>query len=366
MLRAATSLLLVLACLSIPASGHSAVTAFRLNDLDFRDPHFFVTFISCTDVTDTPIVGFSMNGLMQTSIQTDGDTDGLLDFSMLIVFDPADASLPGGTLRFSTNVACTAPLASTSCTANSPLTNIAYTNQAVGTCLGTLAGTVRPYAPAVSTPSAPCFVTNPSTITLALAGTPVPLHDAQFGGTYVGTPPATIVNGLLRGFLTAADANATILPASIPLIGGHTLASILRGGAGNCSSSSDMDTHPSLGQGWWVYANFPAVTVPFTDPTTDVGDLGPGVFLGAAMPNPFGRQTTIEYTLPIAGAVRLSVHDIQGRHVVDLERRIQSPGHHVTTWSGLDANGQAVESGVYFARIEALGRSAMQRIVLLR
>jgi hypothetical protein len=65
-------------------------TAFRLRDLDLRDPHVFVNFIGCRDVTDNPLAGFSVNGELQTNIQTDGDVDGDLDLSIATVFRPLD------------------------------------------------------------------------------------------------------------------------------------------------------------------------------------------------------------------------------------------------------------------------------------
>ena len=32
----------------------------------------------------------------------------------------------------------------------------------------------------------------------------------------------------------------------------------------NCASGSDMDTHPTLGDGWYFYLAFPATEVPWT------------------------------------------------------------------------------------------------------
>lgn len=88
----------MLATLANPALGAS--TAFRLTDLDLRDPHIFVNFLGCRDVTDTQLVGYSFNSDTQTRIQTDGDSDGFLDLSHLIVFDPLDQSGAGGAMRF--------------------------------------------------------------------------------------------------------------------------------------------------------------------------------------------------------------------------------------------------------------------------
>ena len=79
-----------------------------------------------------------------------------------------------------------------------------------------------------------------------------------------------MVNGLLRGFITEADANATIIPATFPLVGGHPLSLLLPGGDPpgadrNCAGFDDRDTYQGV-RGWWFYLNFPAVRVPWTGP----------------------------------------------------------------------------------------------------
>ena len=55
-----------------------------------------------------------------------------------------------------------------------------------------------------------------------------------------------------------------ILPTTIAVVGGRSLASILAGGPGNCrtGTNSDLDTNAGV-SGWWVYLGFTAVTVPY-------------------------------------------------------------------------------------------------------
>ena len=244
--------------------------AMRISDLDLRDPHVFVDFLGCRDITDTPLVGFSVNGELQTRIQTDGDGDGLLDRSELLVFEPLD-TLDGalGALDW-LSADCTAPLAGTACAGNGGQdVATVYSSQTTAACLGALAGTIRPYAPAISGASAPCFVTPATEIIVELLDTPVILRDARIAATWVGTPPSTLVNGLLRGFLSEADANNAVLPASFPLVGGQPLASLLPGGdppgSGNtnCAAFSDLDLVDGT-RGWWFYLNFTAARVPYS------------------------------------------------------------------------------------------------------
>ena len=68
--------------------------------------------------------------------------------------------------------------------------------------------------------------------------------------------------GAGRGNGTAPEsvANATVLPASYPLVGGPTLASLLPGGTGNSAATSDKDLHNGT-RGWWFYFNYSALLV---------------------------------------------------------------------------------------------------------
>ncbi|HWO26813.1 MAG TPA: DUF4215 domain-containing protein [Kofleriaceae bacterium] len=237
-------------------------TAFRFSDLDVRDPHVFVSFVFCNDVTDTQLAGFSVNNELQVSITTDEDMNGLLDFSPTLVFRPF--SQTAATMPVEMHFAnCTAPIGSTSCTASGGMVTMGTaTNMTTGTCLGPLPGTTRPYSPAIATPTAPCFVTNAVTLTLNIGGIPITLHDAQVAARYVGNPATSFTNGLLRGFISETDANATIIPATIPLVGGKPLSSLLAGGTGSCPSYSDKDVNNGV-VGWWFYLNFPATKVPW-------------------------------------------------------------------------------------------------------
>ncbi|MBE7451661.1 MAG: DUF4215 domain-containing protein [Kofleriaceae bacterium] len=244
--------------------------AFRFTDLDLRDPHVYVSFLGCRDVTDTQLVGFSVNNELQTAIRTDDDGDGLLELSPTIVFR-AFTQAAGASHAMELHFAdCTAPLASTSCRPGGGQVIMATaTNQSSGTCLGILPGTVRPYTPAVTQTSSPCFVSSAVTVTIDLSGIPIVLRDARLAATFVGNPAGSLTNGLLRGFISETDANATIIPSSFPLVGGQPLSSLLPGGdppgpGVNCAAHSDVDINSGV-RGWWFYLNYPAARVPWSD-----------------------------------------------------------------------------------------------------
>jgi cysteine-rich repeat protein len=240
-------------------------TAYRMSDLDLRDPHVFVDFIGCRDVTDTQLAGFSVNNSLQTSITTDGnDADTLLDLSVVMVFRPL---AQGGTSTpMEVHLAdCTSPMASTSCKPGMGATAMTTaTNMTGAQCLAALPGTTHGYTPAITDPSAPCFVSSPFTVTINLGGIPITLHDARVAATYVGSPATSLANGLLMGFISETDANNTIIPNTFPLVGGKPLSSLLAGGTNACPMYSDKDTDNGV-VGWWFYLNFPADKVPWSD-----------------------------------------------------------------------------------------------------
>lgn len=73
--------------------------------------------------------------------------------------------------------------------------------------------------------------------------------------------------------------------------------------------------------------------------------------LGANFPNPFNPRTTIPVTLDGEASFTLEVVDLAGRRVKTLHRGSLGAGRHEFTWSGMDALGHRVSSGVYYSRL---------------
>jgi len=84
-------------------------------------------------------------------------------------------------------------------------------------------------------------------------------------------------------------------------------------------------------------------------------------------PNPFNPITSIAFTVP-AGADRatLRVYDVTGRLVSTLVDGPLAAGQHVVTWNGTGRGGKRLASGIYFARLEAGGDSALRKMTLLK
>jgi len=69
-------------------------------------------------------------------------------------------------------------------------------------------------------------------------------------------------------------------------------------------------------------------------------------------PNPFNPSTAVRYFLPGEENVRLSVYDLTGQRIRQLQDGRRHAGHHLLEWDGTDDSGAAVASGVYLLRLE--------------
>lgn len=86
-------------------------------------------------------------------------------------------------------------------------------------------------------------------------------------------------------------------------------------------------------------------------------------------PNPFGGAgTTIPYDLPGADPqfVSMKIYDARGALVRTLLGERIEPGSRAAFWDGRDNAGQPVASGVYFARLNVMGRVLTRTITLVR
>jgi len=83
-------------------------------------------------------------------------------------------------------------------------------------------------------------------------------------------------------------------------------------------------------------------------------------------PNPFNPSTTIKFDLPMATEVYLVVYDLLGREVVSLVNEQMEPGYHQIVWKGETADGRAVPSGIYIARLVSQEYAKSIKMALLK
>ncbi len=83
-------------------------------------------------------------------------------------------------------------------------------------------------------------------------------------------------------------------------------------------------------------------------------------------PNPFNPSTTITFYLPEGADVSLSVYDVLGRLVRELESGALGAGWHSAAWDGIAASGKAAGSGAYFCRLKAGKEIITRKMILLK
>lgn len=88
--------------------------------------------------------------------------------------------------------------------------------------------------------------------------------------------------------------------------------------------------------------------------------------LHANHPNPFNPETTIEYSLALAGPVRIRVFDTAGHLVRTLVDGPEAKGEHRVIFDGRDDRGQQLASGVYLYRLDTALTSLSRKMVLLK
>ena len=97
-----------------------------------------------------------------------------------------------------------------------------------------------------------------------------------------------------------------------------------------------------------IKANGKAITS--GDDPQDPVDV-PVMAMSQPSPNPSSRAVSFTLDLPEASDVDLSVYDMQGRRVHE-ETQTLPAGRSSVSWSGLDANGRRVGTGLYFVRAQ--------------
>ncbi len=104
----------------------------------------------------------------------------------------------------------------------------------------------------------------------------------------------------------------------------------------------------------------------FPGPLSGV-DLPAITFQASNYPNPFNPSTTIEYSMPTAGHLKLNIFNVRGQLVRTLIDGIRPAGEDQTiVWDGSDNQGSNVSSGVYFYEARVEGDVKIGKMTLLK
>ncbi len=102
----------------------------------------------------------------------------------------------------------------------------------------------------------------------------------------------------------------------------------------------------------------PVVLVAVEDPAPALAEAP--LFL-AAYPNPFRGQATLRYALPVTGRVVMKVYDMLGREIITLVDAILPAGTHEVRFEA-----PHLASGLYLYHLEAAGRTATRKMLLVK
>ncbi|HOQ83449.1 MAG TPA: choice-of-anchor Q domain-containing protein [Candidatus Syntrophosphaera thermopropionivorans] len=83
-------------------------------------------------------------------------------------------------------------------------------------------------------------------------------------------------------------------------------------------------------------------------------------------PNPFNPSTTIAFSIPETGRVRVSVYNVKGEKIKDLLNTEMTRGNHRLVWDGKDTNNRNVASGIYFIKLESVGKTSIRKAMLMK
>lgn len=218
-----------------------------------------------------------------------------------------------------------------------------------------------------------------------LAGWPQSLGGACYSSPVIadldGDDLPEIVVGSNSGELFAFHMDGSLLdlfplPLSGPVRGTATVADISQDGTMEIVIGTDADltivnlkTPSEAGLNWSTARGNNQRTGLYSNPwLMNIEDRPlPSVLkLKQNYPNPFNPSTTIEFGIPTQGHVRLTIYDVLGQEVTELVNTEMSAGNYSFLWNGLDGNARSVETGIYFARINASGSEQIVKMLLLK
>ena len=130
-------------------------------------------------------------------------------------------------------------------------------------------------------------------------------------------------------------------------------------------------TQVTIAQNKFYAAGYTVPTASASPATVVIGDPSDVATAGEAMrldavPNPFKPMTTLTLQAPESGQQMISVHDVAGRLVRDLDRGFYGAGPRQLRWDGRDNQGHRLASGAYWVTLDTGSSKATTRVVLLR
>jgi hypothetical protein len=98
----------------------------------------------------------------------------------------------------------------------------------------------------------------------------------------------------------------------------------------------------------------------------NIKDIPSEFTLSDNYPNPFNPSTTIEYSIPKAGFVKIQIYNSIGQLINTIENDFRNPCKYRIQWNGKNSLGESMPSGVYFYRMSSNGLTLIKKMVMLK
>jgi len=85
-----------------------------------------------------------------------------------------------------------------------------------------------------------------------------------------------------------------------------------------------------------------------------------------ALPSPFSQSTTLRYVAQKAEPAKLTIYDLKGRRVNELNDYSGAAGERTFRWDGRAQNGLPLASGVFFYRLQSGKNMVTGKLLLLK
>jgi hypothetical protein len=122
----------------------------------------------------------------------------------------------------------------------------------------------------------------------------------------------------------------------------------------------------------WQNAGRDPVTGYYSFTVTSIAEYKPQelipdhVFLAQNRPNPFARNTQIEYGVPRSMDVEIAIYNAAGQRISTLVDDVKSPGFYKANWQGMDDFGRRLAEGVYFIRMTTDELTDTKKLILIK
>jgi hypothetical protein len=184
----------------------------------------------------------------------------------------------------------------------------------------------------------------------------------------IGANGTTLANGNSRSF-NGAIANVRIWDWAVPIgdqnyyMGNKVTSNLARGHWTFDGSTEDFTSMNNNGilRGGASYESVSGESNTTSNEDAIDSSLPQNFVLEQNYPNPFNPSTTINYAIPIASNVSISVYNIMGKRITELINKPHNAGYHTVMFDAAN-----LASGIYIYTIQAGNFSQTRKLTLIK